>query len=189
MSQPKNGFQVHHIEDAPEESRETLQAINQAYGFLPNLMGIVSESPAALKAYVTLNRLFKEESAFSQTEAELVLLIISAHNGCGYCVAAHSAGGERAGVDAATLEDVRQQRELSDPKLQALAAFTRKLIDARGWVEHKDVDAFLQTGYSHRHLLDLLTALAMKTISNYTNHIAETPLDEALSAKAWKEAS
>lgn len=189
MTQPSNGFEIHTPKDAPEDSRETLETISQAYGFVPNILGIAAESPAALKAYATLNSLFKEQGSFSKTESEIVLLIISAYHGCGYCVAVHSTGAERTGVDEDTVEALRQGKELPDPKLQALAVFTRRMIDSRGWLDESDIQAFLDAGYTRRHILDLITALAMKTISNYTNHIADTPLDDAFSKKAWKKAS
>ena len=186
---PKNGFTIHDKHSAPEASKPTLEKVEQGFGFIPNILGVAAESPAALESYATLNGLLKEKSAFSADEAEVLLLAISAHNNCGYCVAAHSGNAERAGADAGVIQAIRDGKDLPDAKLNALATFARTLIDKKGFAEESDVQAFLDAGYTRRHVLDVITALAMKTISNYTNHLAETPLDKPLQAKAWDKAA
>lgn len=60
----------------------------------------------------------------------------------------------------------------------------RRLIEKRGWISEEEQNEFFQAGYSNRHLLDVVTILALKTLSNYTNHLSETPLDEAFKAQA-----
>jgi alkylhydroperoxidase family enzyme len=74
---------------------------------------------------------------------------------------------------------------LPDPRLEALAAFTRAVVKRSGWVREEELESFVDAGFSRRHVLDVLTILAMKTLSNYTNHIAETPLDKAFSDQEW----
>ena len=49
------------------------------------------------------------------------------------------------------------------------------------------MDEFLAAGYSERHVLDAILGVALKTISNYTNHIVGTPLDSYMQATAWKK--
>ncbi|MGH3432460.1 MAG: hypothetical protein ACRDQB_06455 [Thermocrispum sp.] len=41
------------------------------------------------------------------------------------------------------------------------------------------------TGFTRRQVLDVLAGVAMKTLSNYANHLAHTPLDDAFAAQAW----
>lgn len=189
MTTAKNGFTIHDKQSAPEASKPTLDKVEQGFGFVPNVLGVIAESPAALDAYATLNGLLKEKSAFSAAEVEVLLLTISVHNNCGYCVAAHSGNAERSGADADVIEAIRNGSEVPDAKLNALATFARTLIDKKGFAEESDIKAFLDAGYTRQHLLDTIAALAMKTISNYTNHIAETPLDKPLQAKAWDKAA
>jgi len=189
MTAPKNGFTIHDKQSAPDAAKPVLDQVEQGFGFVPNLLGIAAESPAALEAYVTLNGLLKQKTAFTAAELEVLLLAISAHNSCGYCVAAHTGNAERAGADAATIEAIRTGAEIPDPKLHALATFASTLIDKRGFAGEADIQAFLNAGYTRQHMLDVIAALAMKTISNYTNHIADTPLDTPLQAKAWEQAA
>jgi hypothetical protein len=61
------------------------------------------------------------------------------------------------------------------------------VVDGRGWVADHDVQAFLDKGFIRRHVLGVLTGVAMKTLSNYMNHSAKTPLDDAFASFAWTD--
>lgn len=189
MTQPKNGFRIHDKSTAGEAARPTLEKVEKGFGFVPNVIGVMAESPAAVEAYVTLQQILQTRTALTPAEQQVVLLAVSRHNGCDYCVAAHTGSAERAGVDAGTIEALREERDLDDPKLNAVARLCRAFIDRKGWLDDGDVQAFLDAGHTRQKLLDVLVGLSMKTISNYVNHIADTPLDTPLQAKALKKAS
>ena len=59
------------------------------------------------------------------------------------------------------------------------------MVEKRGWVSAIDAENFLAAGYTKANILDVILAVSFKTLSNYTNHVAETPLDEAFSATEW----
>ncbi len=44
-------FTIHTKETAPKESLAILETTEKAYGFLPNLIGVLAESPAGVKGY------------------------------------------------------------------------------------------------------------------------------------------
>lgn len=178
-------FTIHSIDSAPEASRETLEAVKGTFGFLPNLLGELAAAPVAAKAYVTLNGLL-EESSFEPAEVQLLLASVSVANGCDYCVAAHSAGLAQAGLGEEEIEAVRRGRSLSDDRLEALRRFATVVVERRGHPGRTEVERFLGAGFRREQILEVLVAVAMKTLSNYTNHIAETPLDEELSDFAWE---
>lgn len=177
-------FEIHTETTAPQEARDTLKEAKENFGFIPNLLGELAESPAALKAYVTLNSVF-EDSALSAKERQIVLLAVSYENECHYCMAAHSATGTQAGLDEETLEALRTGGRLPDAKHDALAAFARKVVRTRGEVSESDVDRFMQAGYLRKHVFDVLLGNAMKTLSNYVNHIAATPVDDRFESFSW----
>jgi AhpD family alkylhydroperoxidase len=81
-------FDIHTIDSAPAETREHLQAARDRFGVLPNLLAELAGAPAALDAYLTLNRLLSETS-LSPQEQQVVLAAASGANRCDYCVAAH----------------------------------------------------------------------------------------------------
>jgi len=80
---------------------------------------------------------------------------------------------------------LRAGTELSDPKLEALRVFAVKINESRGWPEHSDIDALLAAGHTDRTVLEVVLGTAVKVMSNYTNHIAGTPLDSAFEAVEW----
>ncbi|MEM7501470.1 MAG: carboxymuconolactone decarboxylase family protein [Pseudomonadota bacterium] len=177
-------FSVHNRQTAPAAAESTLAGAESAFGFLPNLLGVFAESPAVLKAYLTLGELFGSTS-FSDTERQTVLLTISRYNDCRYCVAAHSTIADMQKVPAEIADAVRTDTPITDPRLEALRAFTIAMIDKRGWVSDADTAEFLAAGFSKANVLDVVLAVSFKTLSNYTNHIADTPLDAAFAAKQW----
>ena len=72
-----NEFKVHDVQTAPAGSKDRLEGIARAFGFLPNLAGVLAESPAALEGYFTLGDIFGR-SDFNATEKQVVLLATSA---------------------------------------------------------------------------------------------------------------
>ncbi len=177
-------FQVHTKETAPEASRATLEATAKKYGFLPNLFGVLAESPTAVQAYAAINKAL-EQSALTPVEQQVVMLTVSATNGCAYCMGAHSAVAQMVRMPEDVLAALREQRPLSDHKLNALRALVLSVLHHRGWVPEQDLENVAAAGYTQRHLLDVLTIVALKTLSNYGNHIAHTPLDPQFASQAW----
>ena len=178
-------FDVHTKETAPEASRATLEAIAKKYGFLPNLFGVLAESPTAVQAYAAINKAL-EQSALSPVEQQVVALTISATNDCAYCMGAHSAVAHMVRMPEDVLAALRDQRPLSDGKLNALRTLVLSILHHRGWVPEEDLEHFIAAGYTQRHVLDVLTIVSLKTLSNHVNHIADTPLDPQFASQAWK---
>jgi uncharacterized peroxidase-related enzyme len=180
-------FHIHSISAAPAAAQPLLEGSLKKYGFVPNLHGGLAEAPAALQAYIELTALF-DKTSLSPTERQVVLLAASVENNCTYCVAAHSTiAKQMVKTDAANVEALRKQQSLSDPKLDALAAFTRAVVKQRGRVCGKTLDNFITAGYSRAQVLEVVLGVAFKTLSNYTNHLIDTPLDSAFQAESWEE--
>lgn len=178
-------FTIHTAETAPDASQEVLRNVERRFGFVPNLIGTMAAAPTAAKAYATLGDLFGQTS-LTPVEQQLVLAAVSVSNGCRYCVAAHSWGLEAAGAGPDTVRAVREGRALADRKLEALRHFTTTVVEQRGWLDESDVEAFLGAGYRQDQILEVLVGVALKTLSNYANHIAAMPLDSALGEYAWE---
>ena len=177
-------FNIHTIETADAPAAEMLGDINRAYGFIPNLYGVFAESPAALRAYMTMSKIF-DESSFSATERQLIILATSRYNECDYCVAAHTVVAGMQKVPTDVIDAIREDRPISDDRLEALRTFTTAVVDKRGWVSDDDISAFLAAGFSRAQILEVIVGVSFKTLSNYTNHVADTLLDEAFKPGAW----
>ncbi len=178
-------FALHDESTAPEGSRPLFEVVERKFGFVPNVIRAMAESPQAAEAYLTLSQLF-DKSGLDPVERQVVLLSISFANGCGYCMAAHSGSARQAGMPDDVLAALREGRPLPDGKLEALRRFSERMVEKRGWLDDADIDAFLAAGYEKRHVFDVILAIAMKTLSNYTNHVVHTPLDPVLEPLAWQ---
>ena len=178
-------FTIHTPETAPEGARATLETNKSRYGFVPNLWGALAEAPAALDAYVALAGFF-DKTSLTPVERQVVLLAVSAANGCTYCVAAHSTVAARHKVPADVIDALRDGRPIADARLQALRTFVEVLIDKRGWASVADVPAVIAAGFNRQQVLEVVLGLTFKTLSNYTNHLVDTPLDEAFAPNAWR---
>ena len=88
------------------------------------------------------------------------------------------------GVSADAVDAIRDGN-IDEPRMEALRDFTNKVVDKRGWVKEGEIEAFLGAGFTLAQVLEVILGVAFKTISNYANHVAETPLDDAFTARAW----
>lgn len=174
-------------QSAPEAAREVLGQVKKNYGFIPNLLGNMANAPAVLKAYLSVGALF-DQTSLSPIERQVVLLTVSAQNGCGYCVAAHTAIASMQKVPQDVVNAIRNDEPIDDPKLEALRTYTREVVERRGWPSAGAVERFEAAGYTSEHALEVVLGVGMKTLSNYTNHIAKTPLDPQFAPAAWEPA-
>ncbi len=181
-------YTIHTIQTAPEAAKQSLEDARAASGFVHNLLGVMAEAPALLKAYRALSGFFKETS-FTPTERQVVLMTANYENGCEYCVAAHTVIAGREKVPDDVVAAMRNATPIKDSKLEALRRFTAVIVKTRGWPTKEDVEAFLGAGYAEAQVLEVILGVGLKTLANYTNHIAETPLDEAFMKAAWSKAS
>ncbi|MCO6511862.1 MAG: carboxymuconolactone decarboxylase family protein [Aridibacter famidurans] len=177
-------FKVNTIETAPEGSVETLQNVKKAFGFVPNLIGVFAESPETAEAYMKVSDLFGA-SSLTATEKQVVLLAASFENKCAYCVAAHTVISDLQKVSKDVVEAVREGRELEDPKLEALRRYTAEITRNRGFASDAAAKGFFDAGYDTKNALEVVLGITQKTLSNYVNHVADTPLDPQFEAAKW----
>ena len=170
-------LEVLNKDNAPQDARGLLEKAEKNYGFIPNILGVMANSPALLEAYMSLSQIF-EKTSFSAAEKQTVLLAVSTENDCGYCKAAHTGIAKMQGVDEAVLKAIADGDKLPDEKLDTLFNFTRTMVKKRGLPSDEDLQAFFDAGYSEAQVQDVIVGIGMKTMSNYNNHIAETPVDE-----------
>jgi uncharacterized peroxidase-related enzyme len=174
--------------DANGKSGELLQKAQSAMGFVPNMYANMANAPALLETYMHGYKAFRNETSLSASEQEVVLLTISQENGCEYCVAAHSMlAATTAGVEEHVVHALRNGKIPEDAKLAALSHFTRVLVSKRGLASKQDVDRFLSEGYSESQILEIVLAISVKTLSNYSNHLFHTTLDKAFTEWKWKD--
>lgn len=177
-------FETHTKTSAPQASLPLLEGAENTYSFIPNLLATMATSPQMLEAYMTVAGIL-DKTAFSETERQIVLMTNNRLNGCEYCMAAHTSLSQMAGVNADVIKALRTGSALSDPKLEALRTFAAVINETRGWPTDADVSAFFAAGYTPQSVLDVILATALKVMSNYTNHVAATSVDDVFAANIW----
>ncbi|MFW6348985.1 MAG: carboxymuconolactone decarboxylase family protein [Thiohalospira sp.] len=176
---------VHDLTTAPEAARPALEAVQKQFGAIPNIFGVMAGSPALLDGYLALTEAY-EGGELTPAQRDVILIAASMVNGCGYCVAAHST---MSSLPREELEALRAGEALSDPALEALRRVTRAAVERQGWVDEAlraELDA---AGLPPSAAGEILVGVALKTMSNYTNHQAGTPLDSFLAKWAWEPAA
>ncbi|HUE87131.1 MAG TPA: carboxymuconolactone decarboxylase family protein [Vicinamibacterales bacterium] len=177
-------FPIFTTDTAPADSKSALQRSQRAFGFVPNLLGVLAGAPAALHAYLALRQSFSS-GTLTEVERQVVLLSVSREHACEYCMAAHSAIATSAGMPAEVLDALRRGESLPDARLETLRQTTQALVARRGWLPPEELERFLASGYTSAQLLEVVTGIAQKTLSNYTNHLAQTPVDPQFESFAW----
>jgi uncharacterized peroxidase-related enzyme len=181
-------FKLHTLETAPEGSKETLSGALNQNGFIPNLYGIMAESPELLKAYRQMADLF-DATSLSTVEKNIVWLTVSYNNKCHYCMAIHSMVAKMYKLPDEIIEALRTNQPLNDTKIETFRQFTVSLVEKRGWISEEEIAKFLAAGYTQKNVLELIVGVGQKIISNYVNHITHTPLDRQVEAFKWEAPS
>lgn len=167
-------------DQAQGKAKELLDGARAKLGFVPNMYRGMAVNPGLLATYLHGYALFRESGNFTPPEQEVVFLTISEANGCDYCTAAHSMLAVKVSkLSEAHTQALRDGKPLSDTKLEALRRFTHHMWETRGLPTKSEAEAFKAAGYSDVHVLEIILAISVKTISNYANHVNHTDLDAA----------
>ena len=125
-----------------------LGSVKKTMGTVPNLIATMANSPAVARAYLGFAQALAGcAGSLPLRLREQIALVVGEANACGYCVAAHTALGRRAGL---TEQETKEARRASshDGKEQAALEFARKIVQDRGVVADEDVERLRRAGYN-----------------------------------------
>lgn len=178
------------VATAEPRARAVLERAKAQVGFIPNMYAGMANYPGLLETYLDGYDRFRKESGLTSAEQEVVFLTISRGNACEYCVAAHSVLADKMShVPTEVTDAIRNGAPVPDARLAALSTFTEVLRSTRGLPSEAAVRVFLAAGYEERHVLAIILALAVKTLSNYANHLFHPELDAMFAHRAWPTAA
>lgn len=140
-----------------------------------NIFKGLANSGAALDFYAQGTGALKG-GKLSGAEREVIQLTIGQSNGCDYCLAAHTAVGQKEGLSQEQTVAARTGT-LGDAKLSALSKFAGTIHEKRGWVSDEDLAAFRNAGYDDGHVAEVVAGVALAYFTNYFNHINQTEVD------------
>lgn len=171
-----NRIHIPAADQTPAASRPLLDAVNKQLGVVPNLMKVLGNSPAALGGYLSLSAALGKGTLGAKT-GERIALAIAEINGCGYCLAAHTYLGKNvAKLDDAEIAANRNGTS-SDAKADAAIRFAANVAQARGHVSDADVQTVKSAGYSDAEVMEIVAHVALNTLTNYVNEVAQTQID------------
>lgn len=174
------------LDSAPEAAKPFLENALKNSGFIPNLLGVLANAPAALETYVTVSGL-NGKASLSLAEREVVQLVAATNHGCDFCVAGHTAVAlNKARLGNDTVDALRGLDTLPEAKLETLAAFTREVIATRGNVSDAGFEAFKAAGYTEGQALEVILGVSLATLCNFANVFARTPLNPELQKYQWQ---
>lgn len=160
----------------PAASLPLLEAVRKDLGTVPNLMKTLASSPAALGGYLHLNAALAGGSLGAKT-GERIALAVAEINGCGYCLAAHTYLGKHvAGLDEDEMTANRSGRS-SDAKADAAVRFATILARERGHVPNAALHDVQHAGFGHGEVMEIVAHVALNTLTNYVNEVAQTDID------------
>ena len=171
-----NRISIPTAEQTPAASLPLLDAVKKQLGVVPNLMKLVGNSPAALEGYLSLNNALGKGALDPKTR-ERIALAIADFNGCSYCLSAHTYLGK----NVAKLDDTEiaanRNGHSSDPKAAAAVKFASRVALERGHVSDADLAAVKAAGYSNAEIVEMVLHVALNTLTNYINVVAQTEID------------
>ena len=109
-----NQFPVQNRETIPAASNAAFDSATAAFGFVPNLIGVMGASSALADSYLTLANNFETKTSLNATERQIVLLTVSRYHECHYCMAAHSMIADMQQVPLTIVEAIRNDQPIAD---------------------------------------------------------------------------
>ena len=152
-----------------------LDTARKMFGATPNLVTTAAHSPAALGAMLSLFANVGRSSLGAKT-GELIAITVAQSNGCGYCLAAHTAIGGSLGLSAAALGDARRA-ESSDPRTAALLELAVAVNQSRGRISDETLADARAAGISDGEIIEVIAHVALNVFTNYVNNVAGTTVD------------
>ncbi|WP_237274457.1 carboxymuconolactone decarboxylase family protein [Tenacibaculum ovolyticum] len=174
------------IETADAISSTYLSEAQKGMGMIPNMYAGMANNTALFDAYMHSYKTFRANAGFTAQEQEIIFLSVAFENECDYCMSAHSFVADKvSNVPTLVTDAIRDNSEIEDAKYKALSIFSRVMTVKRGSPSQEDIDAFFNAGYTQNDILGVIAGIGVKTMSNYFNHVFNTPLDDAFSSRVW----
>ncbi len=179
-------FTIHDARSAPTRgARAALREVQRQRGHVPQLHGVLAQSESALRGYMELGALLSKAS-LTALERQVVMLQANHFRQAPYCMAGHTAIAEALGMPLDWIHALRNGMPVPDPRTEALRQFTLALLQERGEVSEAQWAHFIAAGYGREQALEVILALALKTLSNFASRMAALTPDSGMSPMAWQ---
>ncbi|TLP79188.1 carboxymuconolactone decarboxylase family protein [Maribacter sp. ACAM166] len=167
-------FNVPTRNQVSKKNQVIFDSLKKAVGFVPNLYATYAHSETALENYLNFSN---AKTSLSAKEKEVVNLAVSQVNNCLYCLSAHTAIGKMNGFTDEQILELRAGKASFDSKLDALAILAKNVTENRGQTDADILENYFKAGYTKANLIDAISLIGDKTISNYVHSTTQVPID------------
>jgi alkylhydroperoxidase family enzyme len=187
MKIPMSRFQIHDDLTAPEGSLPVLRGALATGGQLPNFLGVLAGSPAALRAYARFRSELRHGKLTLPT-LERIALAVAEHYGSEPGIEMHSRTARGAGL---ALDEVALARrfESRDPREAALLRYVQALLQSGGRPPMHLHEEAREAGWDDEQILEAIAAVALEGFAAMVNLAGEVPVDGSREASRSLQAA
>ena len=175
MKTSMSRFQIHDDLTAPDGSVPVLRGALATGGQLPNFLGVLAGSPAALRAYARFRSELRHGKLTLAT-LERIALAVAEHYHSEPGIAMHSRTARAAGL---AIDEVAAARQFTskDPREAALLRYLQALLEERGRAPMHLHEEAREAGWDDEQLLEAIAAVALEGFTAMVNVAGEVPVD------------
>ena len=179
---PISRFPVPELNNLPEDIRETILAVQEKSGFVPNVFLALANRPDEFRAFFAYHdALMEKEGGLSKGEREMIVVATSAHNQCIYCVVAHGAILRIREKNPQLADQIASNYRKADitPRQKAMLDFALKVSKSSHEISNADIENMRELGFSNDDIWDIGAISALFALSNrMANLTSMRPNDE-----------
>jgi alkylhydroperoxidase family enzyme len=186
MTTPMSRFQIHDELTAPEGSAAVLRGALSTAGQLPNFLGVLAGSPAALRAYARFRSELRH-GTLSTATLERIALAVAEHHHSEPGIALHSRAARAAGLG---MDEVALARRFDsgDDGEAALLTLLRCMLQDGLPAMHLHEEAH-EHGWTDEQILEAIAVVSLETFAAMVNVAGEVPVDGSAEASRALEAA
>ena len=179
---PISRFPVPELNNLPEDIRETILAVQEKSGFVPNVFLALTNRPDEFRAFFAYHdALMEKEGGLTKGEREMIVVATSAHNQCIYCVVAHGAILRIREKNPQLADQIAANYRKADitPRQKAMLDFALKVSKSSHEISNADIEVMRELGFSNDDIWDIGAISALFALSNrMANLTSMRPNDE-----------
>jgi uncharacterized peroxidase-related enzyme len=179
---PISRYPVPDVLDLPEDLRDTILAIQEKTGFVPNVFLALAHRPDEMRAFFAYHEaLMEKEGGLSKADREMIVVATSAENNCQYCVVAHGAILRIRARNPLIADQVaiNYRKADIDGRQRAILDFAVKMVHDSHAVNDADFEALRGHGLDDEDIWDIAAITAVFGLSNrMANFLSMRPNDE-----------
>lgn len=166
---------IQSVETVTGTTKQMLETLQQGLGMVPNMAGAMANAPAVLASWVRFNAALNSGDLPAKIR-ERVALLTAETNQCAYCLSAHTALGERAGLTPAQI-DAARDGEATDVQASAALAFAQRVLVTGGGVQASDIERVREAGFSDAQIAEIVGVVALNLFTNLFNRAFDVEID------------